>query len=68
MRGLIWLTWRQHRWPIAVSAAITAILVVLMLMTAADLGSMAAKCLTAASTAEVRAGARPRPCRRTPPT
>lgn len=47
MRGLIWLTWRQHRWPIAVSAVVTAVLVVLMLMTASDLASMAHKCLTA---------------------
>ncbi|MEY9904422.1 putative membrane protein YqjE [Catenulispora sp. MAP12-49] len=46
MRGLIWLTWRQHRWPIVVSAVITAVLVVLMLITASDLSSMAHKCLT----------------------
>lgn len=47
MRGLIWLTWRQHRWPIAIGAVITALLVVFMLITASDLGSMAARCLTA---------------------
>ena len=34
MRGLIWLTWRQHRWTIVISAALTAILAVLMVMTA----------------------------------
>jgi hypothetical protein len=49
VRGLIWLTWRQHRWPIAVSAVITAVLVVFLLLTASDLGSMAAKCAAAAS-------------------
>lgn len=48
MRGLIWLTWRQHRWPIVVSAALTGVLVVLMLITASDLSSMAHHCLTAA--------------------
>lgn len=47
MRGLIWLTWRQHRWPIVVSAVITVVLVILMLMTASDLASMAHTCLTA---------------------
>ncbi|WP_194894775.1 ABC transporter permease [Catenulispora pinisilvae] len=46
MKGLIWLTWRQHRWPIVISAAITVIFFVLMAITASDLGSMAAKCLT----------------------
>ncbi|MEY9927243.1 putative membrane protein YqjE [Catenulispora sp. GP43] len=49
MKGLIWLTWRQHRWPIVVSAVITAVLAVLMLMTASDLGSLAAKCATASA-------------------
>lgn len=44
MRGLIWLTWRQHRWPIVISAAVTAILAVFMALTAARLGSMAADC------------------------
>jgi hypothetical protein len=52
VRGLIWLTWRQHRWPIVVSAVITAVLVVFMLTTASDLGSMAAKCLAGASSQE----------------
>ena len=47
MKGLIWLTWRQHRWPIVVSAVITAVMVVLMLVTASDLASMAHRCLTA---------------------
>jgi hypothetical protein len=47
VRGLIWLTWRQHRWPIVVSAVITVVLVILMLMTASDLASMAHTCLTA---------------------
>ena len=46
MKGLIWLTWRQHRWPIVVSAVITVVLFVLMLTTASDLSSMAHKCLT----------------------
>lgn len=46
VKGLIWLTWRQHRWPIAVSTAITVVLFVLMLTTASDLSSMAHKCLT----------------------
>lgn len=46
VKGLIWLTWRQHRWPIVVSAVITAVLFVLMLLTASDLSSMAHKCLT----------------------
>lgn len=54
MRGLIWLTWRQHRWPIAASAVITAALVVLMLITASDLGSMAAKCLATAARGDCR--------------
>ncbi|MFL6117384.1 MAG: hypothetical protein ACJ786_39440 [Catenulispora sp.] len=44
MRGLIWLTWRQHRWPIVIGAAVTAVLAVLMALTAAELGSMAADC------------------------
>ena len=52
MRGLIWLTWRQHRWPIVISTMITALLVLFMLVTASDLGSMAAKCLTAVPTKE----------------
>lgn len=44
MRGLIWLTWRQHRWPIMISAALTVILAGFMVMTASKLGSMAAHC------------------------
>ena len=44
MRGLIWLTWRQHRWPIVVSALMTAVLAGFMLLTASKLGSMAAHC------------------------
>ncbi|NUP52869.1 MAG: hypothetical protein HOW97_36935 [Catenulispora sp.] len=44
MRGLIWVTWRQHRWPIVVSAALTAVLAVFMVLTASKLGSMAAHC------------------------
>lgn len=52
MKGLIWLTWRQHRWPIAVSAGVTVILVVLMAITASDLGSMAAKCADHAAKCE----------------
>jgi hypothetical protein len=47
VKGLIWLTWRQHRWPIVVSTVITAVVFVFMLVTAADLASMAHKCLTA---------------------
>jgi hypothetical protein len=54
VRGLIWLTWRQHRWPIVASAVITAALVALMLITASDLGSMAAKCLTTAARGDCR--------------
>lgn len=46
VKGLIWLTWRQHRWPIVTSAVITAAMTALMLMTASDLASMAHKCLT----------------------
>ena len=49
MRGLIWLTWRQHRWPIVISAAVTAVVVVFMLLTASDLASMAAECLASSS-------------------
>lgn len=54
MRGLIWLTWRQHRWPIAISALISAVMVVLMVVTASDLGSMAAKCLVAGARCQRR--------------
>jgi hypothetical protein len=44
VRGLIWLTWRQHRWTIVTSAALTAVLAVFMALTASKLGSMAAHC------------------------
>lgn len=44
MKGLIWLTWRQHRWPIVISAAITVGLTVYMLITARQLADMADKC------------------------
>ncbi|GAA2027214.1 ABC transporter permease [Catenulispora yoronensis] len=44
MNGLIWLTWRQHRWTIVVTAALTVVLAVLMVLTASKLGSMAAHC------------------------
>lgn len=44
MRGLIWVTWRQHRWPIVVGAALTTVLAVFMVLTASKLGSMAAHC------------------------
>ncbi|GAA1958385.1 ABC transporter permease subunit [Catenulispora subtropica] len=44
MRGLIWVTWRQHRWTILTSAALTALLAVFMVLTASKLGSMAAHC------------------------
>ncbi|MEZ0106214.1 hypothetical protein ABH920_000195 [Catenulispora sp. EB89] len=47
MKGLIWLTWRQHRWPIVVSAVITAAMTAAMALTASRLGSMVAKCATA---------------------
>jgi hypothetical protein len=47
VKGLIWLTWRQHRWPILISAVITAALTVSMAITASHLGSMAAACLAA---------------------
>jgi ABC-2 family transporter protein len=42
--GLIWLTWRQHRWPIVISATITAGLTISMLITAARLGTLAQSC------------------------
>ncbi|NUR59118.1 MAG: ABC transporter permease subunit [Catenulispora sp.] len=41
---MIWLTWRQHRWPIVISAGLTALLAVFMVLTASELGSMAAHC------------------------
>lgn len=47
MKGLIWLTWRQHRWPILVSAAITAILTTYMLITATQLAHLVTACANA---------------------
>ena len=64
MRGLIWLTWRQHRWTIVISAALTVILAVLMVMTASRLGSMAAHC-AAPGVRCTRASTEPAPSRAT---
>jgi hypothetical protein len=44
MRGLIWLTWRQHRWPILASAVLTALLAASMLVTTSRLQALAARC------------------------
>jgi hypothetical protein len=46
LRGLGWLTWRQHRWPIVAGAAVTAGLAVWMLMTANKLHTLAQHNLT----------------------
>jgi hypothetical protein len=44
IRGLLWLTWRQHRWPIAITAAATAVWTVWMLVTASKLATLAKGC------------------------
>ncbi|GAA1974555.1 hypothetical protein GCM10009838_38220 [Catenulispora subtropica] len=44
MRGLIWLTWRQHRWPILASAVLTAGLATWMLVTTSRLRILADQC------------------------
>jgi hypothetical protein len=48
LRGLGWLTWRQHRWPIVAGAVVTAGLTVWMLMTADKLHTLARQNLTIA--------------------
>jgi hypothetical protein len=45
VKGLIWLTWRQHRWPIVISAVLTAGMAAYMALTASHLASLAPKCL-----------------------
>jgi hypothetical protein len=47
-RGLVWLTWRQHRWPIVAGAVVTAGMTVWMVMTASTLHTLAKQNLTAA--------------------
>ena len=48
LRGLAWLTWRQHRWPILGGAAVTAGMTVWMLITANRLHTLAAQNLKVA--------------------
>lgn len=43
-RGMLWLTWRQHRWPIIVGTAISAALLTWMIVTAAQIRSALAMC------------------------
>jgi hypothetical protein len=41
---MLWLTWRQHRWPIITSVVVTAGMTIWMLLTAAQLGQLAKEC------------------------
>lgn len=43
-RGILWLTWRQHRWPILVSTAVTAGMLIWMAATASQINSGLAMC------------------------
>lgn len=45
-RGLLWLTWRQHRWPILAGAAVTLGMTVWTLTTADKLHTLARQNLT----------------------
>lgn len=47
-RGLVWLTWRQHRWPITTGVVVTAGMGVWMLLTADKLHTLARQNLTIA--------------------
>jgi hypothetical protein len=44
LRGMLWVTWRQHRWPILVGTALTAGLLIWMTVTAAQIQSALAMC------------------------
>jgi hypothetical protein len=43
-RGMLWLTWRQHRWPILVGTAVTVGMLVWMTTTASEINSGLALC------------------------
>jgi hypothetical protein len=43
-RGMLWLTWRQHRWPILIGTAVTVGMLIWMAVTASQIKQGLAMC------------------------